>query len=128
MNEEWLFTCVSLGEAEAYGKEGLLEKCAEYFLPEEDGGGPGIQDGEAVQWYVFSAVDNASSTLASWGVGGDVGKTAQSQILSFVFDFLRPAGAETAPANLLLPLDNLPRFVVGEVGNVNGIASENCLL
>ena len=81
MNGEWLFTCVSLGEAEAYSKEGLLEKCAEYFLPEEDGGGPGIQDGEAVQWYVFSAVDNASSTLASWGVGGDVGKSAQSQIL-----------------------------------------------
>ena len=102
--------------------------CAEYFLPEEDGGGPGIQDGEAVQWYVFSAVDSASSTLASWGVGGDVGKSAQSQILSFVFDFLRPAGAGTAPADLLLPLDNLPGFVVAEVGNVNGIASENGLL
>ena len=57
-----------------------------------------------------------------------MGKSAQSQILSFVFDFLRPAGAGTAPADLLLPLDNLPGFVVAEVGNVNGIASENGLL
>ena len=116
---EWKKNDCLLVSAWARPRPTARRGCAEYFLPEEDRGGPGIQ------WYVFSAVDNASSTLASWGVGGDAcGEVSSVPNL----DFLRPAGAETAPANLLLPLDNLPRFVVGEVGNVNGIASENCLL